>query len=69
MKANKLRAKMVEANFSASEVSKALGMNRATFYRKMKSGAFSLKEVETMQNMLNLNTAELIEIFFTREGA
>ena len=63
---NKLRGRMVEHEVNADKMASLLGINRATFYRKMENAgeAFTIREVSIIAETLKLNLAELNAIFF-----
>ena len=63
---NILRAKIIEKGSSVSEISKIMGINNATFYRKLKKGdeGFSIKDVKIVVNHLELTREETDSIFF-----
>lgn len=62
MKQNLLRAEMVKAGYTQTELSKKLGMDVSTFYRKMKTGKFGLDEADRMIALLKIKNP--CEIFF-----
>lgn len=64
----KLKGKMVENELSISEISERIGVDRATIYRKLKSGgdSFTIAEVQSMAKELRLNTEDINSIFFAR---
>lgn len=64
MNKRKLRAKCVELGLSAEDVSKAIGMNISTYYRKMQKGTFTVAEVREISKFLELQHNELMNIFF-----
>lgn len=64
LKENKLKAKMVELGISAEELSKKIGIDRGTFYRKLKNNSFFVKEVEVVADTLKLTPEEVSDIFF-----
>ena len=59
-----LKAKLIERGTNVEEVAKAIGMDRATFYRKMKSESFTNKQTVNICNFLKLNHQEIMSIFF-----
>ena len=63
---NKLRGRMVEYKVNADKMASLLGINRATFYRKMENAgeAFTVREVGIIAEALGLNLTELNAIFF-----
>ena len=64
----KLKAKIVEAGMTILSVSKALNMDRSTFYRKMNEDGtyFTIKEVNIMINKLHLSFNDVLELFFNK---
>lgn len=61
----KLKGKMVEKNINAEELAKRIGMDRATFYRRLgKSDDFTIKEVDSIVKVLGLTMDETNAIFF-----
>lgn len=67
--ANKLKGKICEKGLTVASVSKEIGMNVATFYRKLSKKTFSLIEVEKISTALNLTSDEAKDIFFASKGA
>lgn len=65
---NKLKAKMVELEINADELSEKIGMDRATFYRRLSVGGqtFSIKEVDMICKELCLTKDEVNDIFFSQ---
>lgn len=63
-----LRQRMKEKGIGPSEVSEKLGIDRATFYRKMKAGGikFTVAEIQRMIVALGLSDSEAAQIFFTQ---
>ena len=66
-----LRQKMKEKSIGPDEVSKMMGIDRATFYRKLKAGGikFTLAEIQRMIAALGLSDSEAVQIFFTETVA
>lgn len=67
----RLREAMLSQNLSIEMAAKALGIDRATFYRRMEqNGArFTVAEVAQLADMLNLSMEDKEGIFFDRELA
>lgn len=69
MKANmdKLRGKIVEARTTQEAIADAIGIDRSTFYRKMKSGgeSFTIGELHKIVDSIPLTTQDAIEIFLS----
>lgn len=62
---NKLKGLIVERNTTQENVANAIGIDRSTFYRKMKNGGdFSIKEAQLITENVPLTNDEAIEIFF-----
>ncbi len=65
---NKLKAKMVENEINVDEISDMIGVDRATFYRRLANNGetFSIKEADMIINALNLTKDEVNSIFFSQ---
>ncbi len=65
---NKLKGKIVECGINVSELAAAIGVDRATIYRKMSSEGenFTIKEADLIAKKLNLNCDEVNAIFFSQ---
>ncbi|GIP14359.1 hypothetical protein J40TS1_00010 [Paenibacillus montaniterrae] len=67
MKTNmqKLRGKIVEAGITQEAVADLIGVDRSTFYRKVKSEgiSFTIGEVHKIANAIQLTQQEAVEIF------
>jgi len=62
---NKLRGAIVANGKNQQQVAEEIGIDRSTFYRKMKSGGeFSVGEASKMAEVIPLTDAEAIAIFF-----
>lgn len=68
---NKLKGKIVEMGMNVETVSERIGMDKATFYRKMSAGggSFTIKEADLISEVLLLTVEEINSIFFAREVA
>lgn len=63
----KLRGKMVEKNITAIKLSEKMGIDKSTFYRKIKGGdTFEIGEVHKMCEALSLSKDEAISIFLPK---
>lgn len=61
---NKLRAKIIEKNFTITKLAKTIDMDRTTLYRKIRNiKMFRLGEVIQIINVLGLNIEEAADIF------
>lgn len=66
---SKLKGAIVENGTTQETVAEAIGMNRSTFYRKMKSGKFTIGEAKRIANEVPLSDELAIEIFFGKKVA
>ena len=66
-----LRGRMVEHKINADKMAALIGVNRATFYRKLENAgeAFTVREVNVIAKALNLDLNELNAIFFSTDVA
>ena len=64
----KLRAKMVEHDISVEELAIAMGVDRATLYRRLERDgeSFTIKEADIIVRTLNLSCDEATSIFFNQ---
>ena len=68
MLSNRLKAKIIEKGSSVSEVSKAIGINPATFWRKSNGVSnFTRKEILDIKECLDISPEEVMNIFFADE--
>ena len=67
----KLKGKIVEKGYNTEKVADAIGINRATFYRRLKEkgNTFTIKEANMIRELLGLTTEEAITIFFKNDVA
>ena len=62
---NKLRGKIVEKGYSVRTIAAEIGLNKATFYRKMNGTSdFTREEIQKIAVLLDLSVQEKEEIFF-----
>ena len=65
VKIAKLKGVIVEKSTTQESVADMIGIDRSTFYRKMKNdGNFTLKEAKDIKEALQLTNEEAIDIFF-----
>ncbi|UNT55798.1 helix-turn-helix domain-containing protein [Lysinibacillus capsici] len=66
MNVNELKRKIIENGMNIEMMSLAIGMNKSTFYRKMRNRGetFTVKEVNLICKRLSLSKAEAMVIFF-----
>lgn len=69
MNVAKLKGAIVENGTTQEEVAKAIGMDRSTFYRKMKNETFTIGEAKKIAVEIPLSDELAIEIFFGKKVA
>ena len=62
---NMLKGKIIEKGENIDSVSSKIGINAATFYRKMKNNSFEIGEADKIVRALSLSNEEAIAIFFS----
>lgn len=69
--ADKLKTVLKEKGTSVEEVSKLIGIDKSTFYRKLASdgATFTIGEVDKMSKVLDLTVDEINDIFFNSSVA
>ncbi len=65
----KLKGKIVEKGKTIEIVSAELGINPATFYRKLKNNSFEIGEADRLVEVLSLTGDEASAIFFSQTVA
>ena len=65
---NKLKGKIVENGLNVSELAALIGVDKATFYRKLSANGknFTIKEADLIAEKLCLNRDEVNSIFFSQ---
>lgn len=65
---NKLKAKIVENEMNVEELSRRIGIDKATFYRKLSANGetFLIKEADAISKELQLTREEVNAIFFSQ---
>ena len=67
---SKLKGKIIERNTTQEALAKDIGIDKSTFYRKMKqNGCFSIQEVNLIVSSLGLSKDEALSIFFSETVA
>lgn len=63
---DKLRGKITEHRMNAATVAEAVGINKATFYRRINTGggSFTVDEAYKVSRLLGLTLEEVNQIFF-----
>lgn len=66
MNTKKLKEKIIESGTTQEAISDIIGMNRCTFYRKMKKkgNTFTVEEMNKIVKTLPLSKEDAILIFF-----
>ena len=66
----RLKGKIVEHGNTQEAVASAIGMDRSTFYRKLKDGGekFTIGEIHGIVNAVPLSRDEAIDIFFAQQS-
>ncbi|MBC2370569.1 helix-turn-helix transcriptional regulator [Listeria booriae] len=67
----KLKGIIVEKETTQGILANVIGVDRSTFYRKLREGGSKLtvEEVEKICKYLKLETGEMLDIFFNNIGA
>lgn len=66
----KLKGKIVEQGHTMTSLAAALGVNRATLYRKLRSPeSLTVGEVRKLSEVLCLTAGEMTAIFYTSDVA
>lgn len=65
---NKLKGKIVEQGMSVSTLAEAIGVDRATLYRKMSNNGETMlvKDANNIVSALGLSADEAVAIFFSQ---
>lgn len=63
---NKLNGKIVERETTKEAIADEIGIDRSTFYRRLKRGKLLIGDMHKMCEVLHLSTSEAIEIFLAR---
>ena len=66
LKINKLKGKIVENGKTISDVAEAVGIDRATMYRRLAENGetFTVREVSAIAKCLHLTVDDVNDIFF-----
>lgn len=60
---NKLNGKIAERNITKEALADAIGINRSTFYRRLKTSTLTIRDVHSICKELSLTANEAVEIF------
>ena len=68
---SKLKGLIVERGNTQENVAKEIGIDRSTFYRKVREGGhrFTVSEVNKIVKSVPLTAEEALDIFFSKQGA
>lgn len=68
---NKLREALAARSISYEDAARAIGVDRATFYRRIERAGskFTVEEVAKLSRLLDMDGQTMQEIFFDRELA
>lgn len=68
MNVSKLKGKIVENNMNVETVAEKIGMDRATFYRKLANYGdnFTIREATEVSKVLKLTHGDVMAIFFDK---
>lgn len=61
----KLNGKIVECGMTKESVAQEIGINRATFFRRLKNNKLQLSDVHKICEALHLSNEEALNIFFS----
>lgn len=64
MNVNKLNGKIVEKAMTKDSLASAMGVDRSTFFRRLKNGRLLLADVYKIAEVMELTRDEVDEIFF-----
>lgn len=60
---NKLNGKIAERNTTKKALADAIGINRSTFYRRLKTSTLTIRDIHGICKELSLTANEAVEIF------
>ena len=65
---NRLKGKLVELGMNVETAANLIGMDKATFYRRLASNGetFTIGEADAISKILNLTKSEVNDIFFAQ---
>lgn len=63
----KLKGLFVERGFNQRKIASMIGISEATMYNKMRMGVFGTDEMVAIADILCMNEAEKLNIFFARK--
>ena len=60
---NKLNGKIAERNTTKEALADAIGINRSTFYRRLKTSTLTIRDIHGICKELSLTANAAVEIF------
>jgi len=66
MDINKLNGKIAERATTKEAVADEMGIDRSTFYRRLKNGSLRIGDMHKICDILKLSKSEAIEIFLAQ---
>lgn len=66
MDINKLNGKIAERATTKEAIADEIGIDRSTFYRRLKDGKLRIGDMHKMCDVLQLSATEAIEIFLAQ---
>lgn len=63
---DKLNGKIVERRTTKEAIADEIGIDRSTFYRRLRSGKLLVGDIHKMCEYLHLSTPEAVEIFLAQ---
>ena len=63
---NRLNDVIAERNTTKEALAEAIGIDRSTFYRRLKSSTLTIKDIHGLCRELNLNASDASAIFLSR---
>ena len=64
---NNLKGLIIQKGFKLQNIAQAIGLNRASLTRKLKTGRFTVDEINKL--ILILGKKEILKIFFQQDSA
>lgn len=65
---SKLDGKIVEKGMTKEGLAREIGVDRSTFFRRLRSNTLRLKDIHAICEALSLTNEEAIEIFLAKQS-
>ena len=65
---NKLNGKIVEKGTTKEAIADKIGVDRSTFYRRLKTSKLLIRDIHIMCDILGLSDEEALAIFLVRQS-